>query len=877
MVVGTDSVTGKFVISSDSCASSTIQPGSTCYVYVYFNPTAAGAVTGTLTIADNSPGGPHTVALSGTGVPASQQIVLSQTAVAFGNQPAGSTSSQTAVYISNQGSANVPITNIRLGGANQTDFQLSTGSCSGSFPAFGSCYIYLTFTPASNASGALTASVTLTYTGAGGSPQTITLTGTATAPGPAAALTPSSIAFPKQTVGTTSAAQNFSVTNTGSANLTINLVTSTNSTEFPIASDGCAGSTLTPQQQCVVGVSFSPALGGNRTGSITVSDNATGSPQTLTLTGVGYGTPVASLSTGTLAFGNQNIGTTSGALSVTLSNPGTDLLNISGVTITGANASAFAITTNNCPASLAPNGSCIISATFTPAVAGSLGASIAITDNANNAAGSVQNVALSGTGVAVPQGGASPGSLTFGNEVINTVSAPQNVTLTNAGTGPLSITSIAITGANPSDFAQANGCGSSLPAGTNCTIAVTFNPMATGSLSATLTVTDNANNVSGSTQTVALSGTGLAAPAASLNPGSLSFGNQNLGTTSGALSVTLSNPGGASLNISSVALTGTNASEFAITANNCPASLAPSGSCVISATFTPAATGNQGASISITDNANNVSGSVQNVALTGTGVAVPLGGVSPGSLTFANQVINTASAAQNVTLTNAGTGPLSITSIAVTGTNPTDFAQTNGCGISLPAGTSCMIAVTFKPVATGSLSATLTVTDNANNVSGSTQNVTLSGTGIATPVVTSVSVTPGSGSGATQTFSFLYSDTDGSADLNTVYGMFHTTAAVSHACYVYYVQSSNLIYLENNAGTGAQGSVTPGQSATVANSQCTINGVGSSVTPSGNNLTLAVSITFKSAFTGSKNIYMNATSNEGETSGGLKPKGTWTP
>ena len=245
VIVGSDSVTGAFAIYADSCASSTVLPGGTCYLYVYFNPAAAGPASGTLTIADNSTGGPHTVALSGVGIPASQQIVLSQTSVAFGNQPAGSTGSQDAVYVSNQGSTSVTIASIVLGGTNAADFQLNPNTCGGSFSANTSCYIYVTFAPAVTASGARTASVTFTDA-ASGSPQTIALTGTAVAPGPAVAMTPSTLTFAKQTVGVPSAAQNFSVTNTGSANLTITLVASTNTAEFPISSDGCAGSTLTP-------------------------------------------------------------------------------------------------------------------------------------------------------------------------------------------------------------------------------------------------------------------------------------------------------------------------------------------------------------------------------------------------------------------------------------------------------------------------------------------------------------------------------------------------------------------------------------------------------------------------------------------------------
>src|ERR1035438_4128487 len=76
-----------------------------------------------------------------------------------------------------------------------------------------------------------------------------------------------------------------------------------------------------------------------------------------------------------------------------------------------------------------------------------------------------------------------------------------------------------------------------------------------------------------------------------------------------------------------------------------------------------------------------------------------------------SDLINFASAPQNVTLSNAGTGPLSISSVAISGTNAAYFTDVSGCGISLPAGGNCNIAVTFKPTATGIASAALTPID----------------------------------------------------------------------------------------------------------------------------------------------------------------------
>jgi len=142
---------------------------------------------------------------------------------------------------------------------------------------------------------------------------------------------------------------------------------------------------------------------------------------------------------------------------------------------------------------------------------------------------------------------------------------------------------------------------------------VTFTPAASGSRTASVSITDNA---SGSPQTVSLSGTGTGTAAlVSLSPTSLAFGNQAVDMTSTAQTVTLSNTGNAALSITSLALTGTNASDFD-ESDTCGSSLAAGANCTIAVMFTPSVTGTEAASVSISDNA---SGSPQTVSLSGAG------------------------------------------------------------------------------------------------------------------------------------------------------------------------------------------------------------------------------------------------------------------
>ena len=206
----------------------------------------------------------------------------------------------------------------------------------------------------------------------------------------------------------------------------------------------------------------------------------------------------------------------------------------------------------------------------------------------------------------------SASSISYGPQSVGTDSASHPVTLTNTSAAALSIASIAVTGTNASSFVFANSCGASLAAGGSCTIHGHFAPTEAGMLTATVTITDDAT---GSPQSIALSGTGVAAPAVKLSATSLSYGTVNVDSTSSSKSVMVTNTGDETLSITSIALGGTGASSF-VFANSCGASLAAGGSCTIHGHFAPTEAGMLTATVTITDDAT---GSPQRIALTGTG------------------------------------------------------------------------------------------------------------------------------------------------------------------------------------------------------------------------------------------------------------------
>jgi YVTN family beta-propeller protein len=311
---------------------------------------------------------------------------------------------------------------------------------------------------------------------------------------PVVTLSPTSLKFGNQAVNTTSAVKKVTLTNTGTVLLTISNIAA--SAYFAISANTCPG-TLAAGAKCTVSVTFSPTVLGALTGSLTFTDNAADSPQTVALSGTGVAQ--ATLTPATITFASQAILTTSAAKTFTLTNNLPMALSITSITFTGTNPGDFA-QTNTCGSSVASKKKCTISVTFTPQATGSRTATLNIKDSANN---SPQTVSLTGTGE--DQVTWTPSSLTFASRTVGTTSPPKNVTLTNNLPTALSMTSITFTGTDMGDFAQTNTCGSSVASKGKCTISVTFTPKATGTRTATLNIKDSANN---SPQTVNLTGTG---------------------------------------------------------------------------------------------------------------------------------------------------------------------------------------------------------------------------------------------------------------------------------------------------------------------------------------------------------------------------------
>lgn len=309
--------------------------------------------------------------------------------------------------------------------------------------------------------------------------------------------------------------------------------------------------------------------------------------------------------------------------------------------------------------------------------------------------------------------GLTPNTLTFPAQPVGTPSASTTVTMASTATAPVAISSIAFTGANTVDFSEQDDClkSSPLAAGTGCTIAVTFNPGASGTRNASLQISDNAL---GSPQTVILSGTGVSPIDFLLSVAPAS--QQAVAGNSARYTLN------ASGNAPSIALSGT-AAPAGPTLTFSPNPIAPGGS----------------STLTVSTNLSTLPGLYQ-LAITAAGpssshqatatltIAGPTS-LAPASLTFPSQVIGATSPPQTVTLTNTSSADVHFTGpgIALSTGFYGDFTQTNTCGASLAPGSSCIITVAFSPTGSGARGSALLVIDDASNSPGT---VTLTGEGV---------------------------------------------------------------------------------------------------------------------------------------------------
>jgi Abnormal spindle-like microcephaly-assoc'd, ASPM-SPD-2-Hydin len=488
VTVNSATLTGAGFTMSGFTLPLTLNPGQAATLQVNFSPTAAGSASGSITFSSNSStGGTSTVSLSGTGI--SPQLTLSTGALAFGNVGVNSTAAQT-LTLTSSGTAAVTINSATLSG---TGFKMSGATFPVTLNPGQTVSLQVSFAPTT--AGSANGTITISSTSASGSTSTVALTGT----GVSSQLTASasSLAFGNLLVNST-LSKTLTLTSSGTAVVTVNSATlsgagfTISGATFPV--------TLNPGASVSFQVNFNPTVAGSASGSITISSNSgTGATTTVSLSGVGT-VPQLSVSSGSLAFGNVTLNTTS-TQTLTLTSSGTAAVTVNSAALSGT---GFTMSGATFPVTLNPGTTVSLQVSFIPTVAGSASGSIIISSNSNT--GSTATVSLSGSGTSTkPVLSLSTNSLSFGDDSVGTA-ITQSVTLTSTGTSAVTVSAATITGAG---FSLP---GTTFPVTLNPNIAINvqvqFDPTVAGTASGTLSFASN--STSGGTSVVSLSGNGTA-------------------------------------------------------------------------------------------------------------------------------------------------------------------------------------------------------------------------------------------------------------------------------------------------------------------------------------------------------------------------------
>jgi len=714
---------------SSTCAANTsIAGGSSCVVDVVFTPGATGSRSATLTVAHNATGSPTGIALVGTGTSVPQPgIALDATSLDLGNQVVEMQSAARTLTLTNSGAAALTLGSLTLAGADPASFVLG-GTCTAgsSVAARGTCSITVAMKPLTL--GTKTAVLNIASNAPTGT-VAVALRGVSVrTPAPEVGLSQASLDFGTVTFGVPSIARTVTLTNIGTAAMSVTRIAST-STEFAVTHN-CPAS-LAVAASCVISVTFTP-VSANAAESVFITTNAISSPNSIVLTGLGTRATLPTLAwqpaASALSFASTVVGVTSASQSLTLVNRGPGAALISSLGVAGADAASFAVgagSTCRAGVSLDVNASCTVVVSFVPGSTGAKTANLQVASNGTPPG----DVILSGSGASPSTGSGtitvSPTTLDFSSigVVAGQTSSSLTVSVSNGSAASVTVSRIAVSGQFSIVSASSGNCASSgvtLPPGGSCNVAVVFAPTSAGSATGTLSFTTTSNQ----TVDVTLRGQANAAtPRLAWQGGttSLAFSSTTVGQTSASQTLTLSNPGTVAAVLSGITLSGPDAAAFAIaSASTCKAglSLGANGTCTVVLSFAPASQGAKSATLKVESNAT----SPGDVVLSGSGMAA-----SPGNgmlaldktvLDFsgASVDIGQTSAPLAVTVSNGNVAAVTLSKVEVSG----PFAVTaSTCPVSsTPIGVnaSCTVSVAFVPTVSGTSSGNLTLTTATNQV-----------------------------------------------------------------------------------------------------------------------------------------------------------------
>ena len=486
---------------------------------------------------------------------------------------------------------------------------------------------------------------------------------------------PISLTFAPQSIGTASSEQTITLTNRGAIALEISSITA----DAPfIESDSCTIAPLNENQNCTIQVRFAPVQLGVANGIVGISANVAGGEIIVALTGTGTAAAPVTLSPATLDFGQVTIGKASALSTVTVQNATS-----SPIALTSVAASApFRVVANPCGSTLAANSACAVSVSFVPTQSGVSSGTLNVVDGAGT-----QTVYLRGTGAADATDTLSPTSLSFPSTAAGQESTPQIVTLTNTGDLPLN----SISTGTSAGFHSTDTCSGSLSGHASCSISVLFAPNTPGTVGGTLTITEAIRS-----QTVALSGVAVPAPAFKVSSTQITFGTIAVGQTSAPVALTITNVGGTPMANVGFQISGTEAGSFSWNGSTCGVVLANGSNCTVQLTFSPAQVGQLSSTLVVSSSMQGVS--PMQVILAGVGQGNTKIVISPSQMSFQQPKLGQGTSTQIATITN--TGDVAALQFAIAVSAPFGISGST-CGTSLAAGTSCTVGVLFTPTANG--------------------------------------------------------------------------------------------------------------------------------------------------------------------------------
>lgn len=405
-------------------------------------------------------------------------------------------------------------------------------------------------------------------------------------------------------------------------------------------------------------------------------------------------------------FGTVTQGTTSTTTMFTVTNAGPGSSDQVQVTLSG-NAD-YHIASNTC-ATLDAGATCAIGIAYSPSTTGPSNAALRA-----DVTGSSAMATLSGTGGKVGNLAVSPPSFTFANAIVGTPGTDTDtITVTNTGgqtTGTLAVQAV---GSDPTDFTKSSDTcnGQTLASGASCAITVKFSPATAGNKSAGFTIL----GTPGGSATASVSGTAATAAKLALSPITENFGSVVQGSTSSTVAVNVANIGGSTSGALSATISGANQTSFAIVTNTCSGTLASSATCQLTLRYTPSALATEAATLTVT----GTPGGTVTSALSGTGVAPGGLSIDPTTFGFAATQVGATTAASTFTVTNTGGTAISTLILNLSGGDAAQFhtsADTCTNATLQPAG-KCTFQVAFAPSTVGAKSATAIVSGGGSSVS----------------------------------------------------------------------------------------------------------------------------------------------------------------